>query len=336
MRSSRGSASARARQPGRHRRRAGVDRVDARGAAVGVLLRGRTRATDQLLVDRRRRHDRLVADHAGRDGAWSCCCAGRPLLCGRAPARRAALPRCSRRPPARSRSRRPATSSRCSSRWRRCRCPAFALVAMRRADRRGAEAALKFFLASVVATAFSLLGISLVYGATGSVLAGPVVGGRRSGGSGDAGDRCRHGADRRCAGLQGRGSAVPGLGARHLRRRAGAGRGLPLRREQGRRTGGSDDRARPLHGGVRRHLDDGRRRVGRADDDRRQPRRAATAACRPAAGLVVGGPGGLPAGAAGCRRHARRRDRCARLRPDVRRGEPRRVRAPRSPWRAGG
>ena len=31
-----------------------------------------------------------------------------------------------------------------------------------------------FIVASVVATAFSLLGISLVYGATGSVLAGPV------------------------------------------------------------------------------------------------------------------------------------------------------------------
>lgn len=53
--------------------------------------------------------------------------------------------------------------------------PAFALVALRRADRRGAEAALKFFVASVVATAFSLLGISLVYGATGSVAAGPVA-----------------------------------------------------------------------------------------------------------------------------------------------------------------
>jgi NADH-quinone oxidoreductase subunit N len=51
--------------------------------------------------------------------------------------------------------------------------PAFALVGLRR-DRRGAEAALKFFLVSVVATAFSLLGISMVYGATGSVVAGPV------------------------------------------------------------------------------------------------------------------------------------------------------------------
>jgi NADH-quinone oxidoreductase subunit N len=52
--------------------------------------------------------------------------------------------------------------------------PAFALVGLRR-DARGAEAALKFFLVSVVATAFSLLGISMVYGATGSVVARQVA-----------------------------------------------------------------------------------------------------------------------------------------------------------------
>jgi NADH-quinone oxidoreductase subunit N len=52
--------------------------------------------------------------------------------------------------------------------------PAFAMVGLR-ADRRGGEAALKFLLISVVATAFSLLGISMVYGATGSLLAGPVA-----------------------------------------------------------------------------------------------------------------------------------------------------------------
>ncbi len=61
--------------------------------------------------------------------------------------------------------------------------PAFALVALRRADRRGAEAALKFFVASVVATAFSLLGISLVYGSTGSVAAGPVATATATGGA---------------------------------------------------------------------------------------------------------------------------------------------------------
>lgn len=52
--------------------------------------------------------------------------------------------------------------------------PAFALVGLRSGDRAGAEAALKFFIASVVATAFTLLGISMVYGATGSVGAGAI------------------------------------------------------------------------------------------------------------------------------------------------------------------
>lgn len=52
--------------------------------------------------------------------------------------------------------------------------PVFAAVALRR-DAAGAEAALKFFLVSVLATAFTLLGIALVYGATGSVVAGPVA-----------------------------------------------------------------------------------------------------------------------------------------------------------------
>lgn len=46
--------------------------------------------------------------------------------------------------------------------------PAFALVGMRRGDRLSSEAALKFFLSSVTATAVSLLGVSFVYAATGS------------------------------------------------------------------------------------------------------------------------------------------------------------------------
>jgi NADH-quinone oxidoreductase subunit N len=46
--------------------------------------------------------------------------------------------------------------------------PAFALVALRR-DGRGGEAALKFFLSSVAATAVMLLGVSFVYAATGSL-----------------------------------------------------------------------------------------------------------------------------------------------------------------------
>jgi NADH-quinone oxidoreductase subunit N len=47
--------------------------------------------------------------------------------------------------------------------------PAFALVGLRRGDRRSSEAALKFFLSSVTATAVTLLGVSFVYAATGSM-----------------------------------------------------------------------------------------------------------------------------------------------------------------------
>ncbi|WP_030201674.1 NADH-quinone oxidoreductase subunit N [Streptomyces sp. NRRL S-87] len=47
--------------------------------------------------------------------------------------------------------------------------PAFALVGMRRGDRLSSEAALKFFLSSVAATAVSLMGVSFVYAVTGSL-----------------------------------------------------------------------------------------------------------------------------------------------------------------------
>ncbi|MFI0777814.1 NADH-quinone oxidoreductase subunit N [Streptomyces sp. NPDC021212] len=47
--------------------------------------------------------------------------------------------------------------------------PAFALVGLRRGSRLSSEAALKFFLSSVTATAVMLLGVSFVYAATGSL-----------------------------------------------------------------------------------------------------------------------------------------------------------------------
>ncbi|MGO4751946.1 NADH-quinone oxidoreductase subunit N, partial [Streptomyces sp. 2MCAF27] len=47
--------------------------------------------------------------------------------------------------------------------------PAFALVGLRRGDRLSSEAALKFFLSSVTATAVMLMGVSFVYAATGSL-----------------------------------------------------------------------------------------------------------------------------------------------------------------------
>ncbi|MBD0692190.1 NADH-quinone oxidoreductase subunit N [Streptomyces sp. CBMA123] len=52
--------------------------------------------------------------------------------------------------------------------------PAFALVALRR-DGRGAEAAFKFFVSSVTATAVMLLGIGFVYAASGSLHLGAVA-----------------------------------------------------------------------------------------------------------------------------------------------------------------
>ncbi|MGI5161715.1 NADH-quinone oxidoreductase subunit N [Microbispora sp. CA-102843] len=47
--------------------------------------------------------------------------------------------------------------------------PVFALTALRRHDGRASEAALKLFLVSVVSTAITLFGVSLLYGVTGSV-----------------------------------------------------------------------------------------------------------------------------------------------------------------------
>lgn len=47
--------------------------------------------------------------------------------------------------------------------------PVFALVTLRAGDRKGSEAALKFFLSSVAATAVTLMGVSLLYAAVGSL-----------------------------------------------------------------------------------------------------------------------------------------------------------------------
>ncbi|MGI5197436.1 NADH-quinone oxidoreductase subunit N [Streptomyces sp. CA-288835] len=47
--------------------------------------------------------------------------------------------------------------------------PAFALVGIKRGDRKSSEAALKFFLSSVTATAVSLMGVSFIYASTGTL-----------------------------------------------------------------------------------------------------------------------------------------------------------------------
>lgn len=55
--------------------------------------------------------------------------------------------------------------------------PAFALVGLRYGDRLAGEAALKFFLSSVTATAVTLLGVSFVYAVTGTVHLGAIADG---------------------------------------------------------------------------------------------------------------------------------------------------------------
>lgn len=54
--------------------------------------------------------------------------------------------------------------------------PAFALVGIRHGDRKSAEAALKFFLSSVTATAVSLMGVSFVYATTGTLYLTEIAG----------------------------------------------------------------------------------------------------------------------------------------------------------------
>ena len=53
--------------------------------------------------------------------------------------------------------------------------PIYVLTGLRRADPRSAEAAVKFFLISVLSSAVTLFGVSLIYGLTGSVYLDPVA-----------------------------------------------------------------------------------------------------------------------------------------------------------------
>ncbi|MFF2844866.1 NADH-quinone oxidoreductase subunit N [Streptomyces sp. NPDC058001] len=54
--------------------------------------------------------------------------------------------------------------------------PAFALVGIKHGDRKSSEAALKFFLSSVTATAVTLLGVSFVYATTGTLYLTEIAG----------------------------------------------------------------------------------------------------------------------------------------------------------------
>ena len=178
--------------------------------------------------------------------------------------------------------------------------PAFALVGLRRGDRKSSEAALKFFLSSVTATAVSLMGVSFVYAATGTLYLTQIA------------DRIQHvdgqlhtlaqaGVVLTLVGFAFKTAAVPFhfwvpdtyVGAPAPDRR------LPV----GRRQGGRLLRPHPRHRRrlpvVRRRLGPGARRAGRPHHDRRQRRRPAPAGHArvqrgTAARLVLRRPGRLP------------------------------------------
>ncbi|MGC0356190.1 hypothetical protein RKD25_003479 [Streptomyces sp. SAI-124] len=132
---------------------------------------------------------------------------------------------------------------------------------------------------------------------------------------------------------------LPLLGARHLRGRASPDRRLLVGRRQGGRLLRSDPRHRRRAALLRRRLGPGARRAGRPHHDRRQCRRPPPAGHArvqrgTAARLVLRGPGRLPPRADRRRRVLRRRGAVRRLhrrlRPHVRRREPRRLRGGRA------
>jgi hypothetical protein len=105
----------------------------------------------------------------------------------------------------------------------------YALVAMRRDDTGATEAAMKYFVLGALASGFLLYGLSMMYGATGSLEIGEVFKALGTGQINRCGAEPRHGVRGRRARLQARRGAVPHVGAGRLpglaeRRHADAGR----------------------------------------------------------------------------------------------------------------
>ena len=217
--------------------------------------------------------------------------------------------------------------------------PTFILAAFRKHDRVSNEAGVKYYLIGVLSSALMLYGMSLIFGVTGST---KLVDDRllRRG--------ARHDvvADRRGVPLadrfrvQDQCGALPLLGARHLRRRADPGHGVPLGRVEGGRFRRADQHhlLRLLREQRQRRARVVGRGVGarRALDDVRQPRRAAADEHRAHARVLVDRAGRVHARAVRgrryrrCRRQDRRRrgvdERGRDLPLDLRRDEPRCVR----------
>ena len=118
--------------------------------------------------------------------------------------------------------------------------PGFLMAAFRKGDPRANEAALKFFLIGVLSTAVMLYGMSLIYGRHRHATSSP----RSRRGSATLGGqqetwRCRDPVRGGGLRVQGERGAVPVLGPRHLRGRAGAGGRVPGGGVEGRRVRGA-------------------------------------------------------------------------------------------------
>ena len=119
-------------------------------------------------------------------------------------------------------------------------------TALEKTRRRSAEGGLKYFVYGSVSSALFLFGLSLLYGLTGTTQLDAIqqILLRRPGRRGPGGQRGRgHGGPADAGGLrvQGRGGAVPPVGARRLRRGAGAGDGLDRHRLEARQLRRADE-----------------------------------------------------------------------------------------------
>ena len=134
---------------------------------------------------------------------------------------------------------------------------AYVLTGCWRKSLRSSEGAMKYFLMGAFATSFLVYGIALVYGTTGGEMSYAGIAAKVNSASQGAAVLPRRVLHPRRAGVQGRGGAVPHVGARRVRGRAHAGHRL----HGGGREGGrvrrhrarAGQRVRQPGAGVRRH-----------------------------------------------------------------------------------
>ncbi len=123
----------------------------------------------------------------------------------------------------------------------------YALVALRRDHAPATEAAMKYFVLGALASGFLLYGLSMMYGATGSLEINEVFKAIGTGTDQQGGADSGRGVRRRGPGLQARRGAVPHVGARCVPGRADGGHVADRRRAEAGRVRHHDPAARRRH-----------------------------------------------------------------------------------------